>query len=112
MQTTKMRLCEDPSDALNFARNRRVLVQRQMRAGLVVICHVGQQYVPQVNIDHLARASPDSPLLANRIGFSTRTGFRSDEAINPAMELGREAECCRKEKRKGPANEFLPRLLQ
>ena len=40
MQSAEMRLCEDPTDALNFARNRRVLVQRQMRAGLVVICHV------------------------------------------------------------------------
>jgi len=41
MQTAKMRLCEDPTDVLNFAWNRRVFVQRQMRAGLVVICHVG-----------------------------------------------------------------------
>jgi hypothetical protein len=40
MQPAEMWLCEDPSDALHFARNRRVLVQRQMRAGFVVICHV------------------------------------------------------------------------
>lgn len=33
MQTTKMRLCEDPTDVLNFAWNRRVFVQRQMCAG-------------------------------------------------------------------------------
>src|SRR5260221_10710850 len=48
MQTTKMRLCEDPTDVLNFAWNRRVFVQRQMRPGLFVICHVGHQYVPKV----------------------------------------------------------------
>jgi ABC-type transport system substrate-binding protein len=40
MQSAEMGLCEDSTDALNFARNRRVLVQRQVRAGLVVICHV------------------------------------------------------------------------
>ena len=40
MQSAEMRLCEDPADTLNFARNRRVLVERQMRAGPVVICHV------------------------------------------------------------------------
>jgi len=40
MQPTDMRLRNNPSDALNFARNRGVLVQRQMRTGLVVICHV------------------------------------------------------------------------
>jgi len=39
-QSAEMRFCEDPTDALNFARNRRVLVQRQMRAGAIVICHV------------------------------------------------------------------------
>src|SRR5260370_37921823 len=50
MQTTKMRLCEDPTDVLNFPWNRRVFVQRQMRAGLVVICHVGQQYVPKATL--------------------------------------------------------------
>src|SRR5260221_6422532 len=50
MQTTKVRLCEDPTDVLNFAWNRRVFVQRQMRAGLVVICHVGQQYAPKVTL--------------------------------------------------------------
>src|SRR5260221_14706220 len=42
MQTTKIRLCEDPTDVLNFACNRRVFVQRDMRAGLVLISHVGQ----------------------------------------------------------------------
>ena len=41
IQTTKMRLCEGPTDVLNFAWIRRVFVQRQTRAGLVVICHVG-----------------------------------------------------------------------
>jgi hypothetical protein len=40
MQPTDMRLRNNPADALNFARNRGVLVQRQMRTGLVVICHV------------------------------------------------------------------------
>ena len=40
MQSTKMRFCEYPADTLLFAQNRRVLVERQMRAGLVVICHV------------------------------------------------------------------------
>jgi 6-phosphofructokinase len=39
-QSAEMGFCEDPADALNFELNRRVLVQRQMRAGLVVICHV------------------------------------------------------------------------
>src|SRR6266850_1216355 len=50
MQTTKMRLCEDPTDALNCAPNRRVLVQRQMRAGLVVICQVRWQHQPKVTL--------------------------------------------------------------
>ena len=40
MQSAEMRLYDDPADTLNFARNRCVLVQRQMRAGLIVICHV------------------------------------------------------------------------
>ena len=40
VQSAEMRLCENPADTLHFARNRRVLVERQMRAGLVVICHV------------------------------------------------------------------------
>jgi hypothetical protein len=35
---------------LNFARNRPILVQRQMCAGLVVICHVRSQYVPKVTL--------------------------------------------------------------
>ncbi len=42
MQTTKMRLCEDPTDVLNFAWKQRVFVQRQMRAGLVVICQTAR----------------------------------------------------------------------
>ena len=41
MQSAEMRLCEDPSDDLNFPRHGCVLVQRQMRAALVVMCHVG-----------------------------------------------------------------------
>jgi hypothetical protein len=40
MQSAEMRLCDDPTDALNFAWNRCVLVQRHMRAGLIVICQV------------------------------------------------------------------------
>ena len=40
VQSAEMRLYDDPADALNFARNRRVLIQRQMRAGFVVIYHV------------------------------------------------------------------------
>ena len=48
MQSAEMELCDDPTDAVNFARNWRVLVQRQMRAGLVVICHVRQQQVPKM----------------------------------------------------------------
>ena len=50
MQSAEMRFCENPTDALNFARNRRVLVQRQMRAGLVMICHVRSQYVAKVTL--------------------------------------------------------------
>jgi len=48
MQSAEMGFYEDPADALNFAQNRRVLVQRQMRPGLVVVCHVRQEYVPKV----------------------------------------------------------------
>ena len=48
MQSAEMGLCEDPTDALNFAWNRCVLIQRQMRAGVIVICHVRQRYVPKV----------------------------------------------------------------
>jgi hypothetical protein len=40
MQSAEMGLCEDPTDALNFARNWHVFVRRQMRAGLIVICRV------------------------------------------------------------------------
>jgi len=36
-----IRVIKEPTDVLNFAWNRRVFVQRQMRAGLVVICHAG-----------------------------------------------------------------------
>ena len=50
MQPAEMRLCEDPADTLSLAWNRRVLVQRQMRAGLVVICHVRSQQVPKVTL--------------------------------------------------------------
>ena len=50
MQSAEMRLCEDPADTLSLAWNRRVLVQRQMRAGLVVICHVRSQQVPKVTL--------------------------------------------------------------
>ena len=50
MQSAEMRLYDDAADTLNFARNRCVLVQRQMRAGLVVICHVRSQQVPKVTL--------------------------------------------------------------
>jgi hypothetical protein len=63
MQSAEMWLCEDPADTLNFARNRRVLVQRQMRAGFVVICHVRSQQVPKVTLakdnDMVEHLSPD-----------------------------------------------------
>jgi hypothetical protein len=48
MQSAEMRFCENPADTLHFARNRRVLVQRQMRTGFIVICHARQEYVPKV----------------------------------------------------------------
>jgi hypothetical protein len=40
MQSAEMWLCEDSADSLNFARDWCVLVQRQVRAGLIVICQV------------------------------------------------------------------------
>jgi len=42
--------CQNPTYTLNGTRNRRVLVQRQMRVGLIVICHVGQQHLPKVTL--------------------------------------------------------------
>ena len=45
VQSAAMRFCENPADTLHFAQNRHVLVERQMRAGLVVICHVRSQQV-------------------------------------------------------------------
>jgi hypothetical protein len=48
MQSAEMRLCDDPTDTLNFARDRCILVERQMRAGFMVICHVRQEHVPKV----------------------------------------------------------------
>jgi hypothetical protein len=63
MQSAEMWLREDPADTLNFARNRRVLVQRQMRAALVVVCHVRSQQVPKVTLakdnDMVEHFSPD-----------------------------------------------------
>ena len=63
MQSAEMGLCEDSTDVLNVARNRRVLVQRQMRAGLVVICHVRSLQVPKVMLskenDMVEYLSPD-----------------------------------------------------
>jgi hypothetical protein len=63
MQSAEMGLCEDPTDALNFARRRCVLVWRQMRACLAVICHVRSQYVPKVPFaqhnDMVEHLSPD-----------------------------------------------------
>jgi hypothetical protein len=50
MQSAEVRFREDSTAALNFAGNRRVLVQRQMHAGLVVICHIREQYVPEVTL--------------------------------------------------------------
>jgi hypothetical protein len=49
MQSAEMRFC-DLADALNFARNRRVFVERQMRPGLVIICHIREQQVPEVTL--------------------------------------------------------------
>ena len=50
MQSAEMTLCENPSDTLNCAWNRRVLVQRQMRPDLVVISHVRRQHLPKVTL--------------------------------------------------------------
>jgi hypothetical protein len=51
MQSAEMEFCDDPADALNFTRNRRVFVERQMRPGIT-------------------RFAP----LTNCIEFPTRTG--------------------------------------
>ena len=40
VQSTEMRPRKNPSEAMDFARNGCVLVQRQMCARLVVVCHV------------------------------------------------------------------------
>ena len=50
MQTTEVRLCKNPTDTLNFARNRGVLVQRQMGASLVVIYQVRSEQLPKVTL--------------------------------------------------------------
>jgi hypothetical protein len=50
MQTTEVRLCENPADALNVARYRRVLAQRQMGASLVVIYQVRSEQLPKVTL--------------------------------------------------------------
>jgi hypothetical protein len=48
VQSVEMTFCENPSDTLNFARNRCVLVE--IRAGVIVICHVQSQQVPKVTL--------------------------------------------------------------
>jgi hypothetical protein len=50
VQSAEMRLYDDPADALNFARDRCVLVQRQIRPGLVVKWHIRGQQVPKVTL--------------------------------------------------------------
>ena len=50
MQSAEMGRCEDPTDALNFARDRCVLIQRQTCTGLVVKCHIRGQQVPKVTL--------------------------------------------------------------
>ena len=63
MQTTEVRLCKSPTDTLNSARNRGILVQRQMGAGLVVIYHVRSEQLPKVTLaehnDMIEHLSPD-----------------------------------------------------
>jgi hypothetical protein len=50
MESAEVRCCDNSTDGPNFPGNRRVLVQRQMGAGLFVICHVRAEYVPKVTL--------------------------------------------------------------
>ena len=50
MQSAEVRSRGDSTAVLNFTGDWRVFVQRQVPAGLVVICHVRQQYVPEVTL--------------------------------------------------------------
>ena len=63
MQSAEVRCCDASTDGPNFPGNRRVLVQRQMGTGLVVICHVRAKYVPKVTLaqhnDMIEYLSPD-----------------------------------------------------
>ena len=63
MQTTEVRLCKNPTDTLNFAGNRRVLVQRQMGAGFIVIYHIRSEHLPKVTLakhnDMIEHLPPD-----------------------------------------------------
>ena len=63
MRSTKVWLRENRSGALNFARNWRVPVQRQMRASRIVVGYVRSQQVPKVPFakhnDMVEHLSPD-----------------------------------------------------
>src|SRR5215467_5997911 len=61
MQSAEVRCCDDSTYGQNFPGNRRVLVQRQMGAGLVVIRHVRAMYVPEGDARQAQRHDHVSP---------------------------------------------------
>ncbi len=72
----------DTADALDSAKSRRILAERQMRTGCIIVVHVGPQHVPQV------------PLAEHDDMVETFPSDRADQALRVPI-LPRRARCCR-----------------
>ncbi len=72
----------DPAYALDSANDGRILAERQMRPGCIIVVHVGQQYVPQM------------PFAEHDDMIETFPSDRANQTFRVSI-LPRRARCCR-----------------